>query len=102
MKKFDGNIVVFDLRETYHELCEYSFKIVLNPKLFKNCHDVDVKILDANNDLMEVDVRRWGRKVNCTFVLNETIPDGVCVVRLRAAADSGKNVVEKFSFWVIK
>ena len=102
MKKFDGNIVVFDLLDTYHELKEHCFKIVLSPKIFKNSHDVMVEMLDANNEPLELDVRRWGRKINCTFDLTKSVPDGVCVIKMKASTGSGKKITETFHCWVIK
>lgn len=102
MKKSDSNILVRDLLDTYHELGECSFKIILNPKLFKNAHDIKVEMTDAENNKMPVEIRYWGRKINCTFHLTTSTPNGVNVTNISAVTDKGKTVKKKLHYWVIK
>jgi hypothetical protein len=101
-KKFEGNLVVFDLRETYHEFGEYSFKIVLNPEMFRDSHDSVVSMVDASGRQMDFETKRWGRKINCSFVIDESVADGVSAVYLDLVNNKGEIVKEFLSYWVIK
>lgn len=101
-RRFDGNVLLVNLRETYHEKGDYSFKIVLNPKLFKHGHEARVWAFNPNNEDFKLNIERWGRKINCGFTIDDSIPNGVCVVKLKIFTDKGKEVEETFSFWVIK
>lgn len=101
-RRFDGNILLVDLRETYHEIGNFSFKIVLNPKLFKNSHDSEVYAFDPENRDFNLNIEKWGRKINCSFTIDDSTPNGVCVIKLKLIKDGGEEVEETFSFWVIK
>lgn len=102
MKKFEGNLVVFDLKETYHELGQYTFKVVLNPSLFKDSHQSSVVMYDGSGKDMNFSLSKWGRKINCTFTLDNSVADGVCAVYLTLVNDKGETVPEFLSFWCIK
>lgn len=89
---------VYSLRETYPEFGEYTFKIVLNPKFYKNGHDVSVTLLDSDRKPMKFDVKTWGRKLNVTFTIDPNVADGVSTVRIL----TGNQEVGRLGFWVIK
>lgn len=97
MRRFDGNIVVIDLLGTYHEPGSYSFKVVLNPKRFNNGQDVVILMYDPECRTMPIDVKRWGRKLICSFVIDENVPNGVCVINIRS-----ESMDENLHCWVIK
>ncbi len=90
-------VVFVGLHETYHQKGEYSFKIVFSQDKFHNCHDVSVEFIDPSGSAMSVDVKRWGRKMVCSFCIDDRVPDGVVAVRLTIGT---KKVTR--SFWVIK
>ena len=94
--------VVYNLREIYHEMGEYELKIVLDPKLFKNSHMSEIVMLDPDGKSMRYEVKKWGRKMNCVFHIDENVPDGVCTVCLTLKSEEGKMFTQRFSFWAIK
>lgn len=94
--------VAYNLRETYHELGEYEFKVVLHPKVFKNSHNSELSIVDSDGKPMKFTVKKWGRKINCTFLVDEAVADGVSVARLMMKDEKGETHQGRLSFWVIK
>jgi len=102
MQKFDGNFVILDMEETYSELGEHSFKIILNPKIFKNSHDIDIKMFDPDSNPMIVDTRKWGRKVQFNFNIDKNVSNGVCIVRLHLMTDKKQELIETLHYWIIK
>ena len=75
---------VYGLAQTYPELGEYSFKVVLNPRLYKSGQDFDVCIVDSDRKPVKFELKRWGRKLNVTFVIDEALA-GEAVSRLHDA-----------------
>lgn len=94
--------VVYGIRETYHELGKYEFKIVLSPKYFKNGHTSEILFVDSDGKPMKSSVENWGRKINCSFVIDNTVSDGVSVVKIDLKDGKGKSITGRLSFWVIK
>lgn len=97
-KKF----VVFNLREIYHLRGDYSFKIVLDPRHFKNAHNTKISCRDSDGKEMKFTFEPWGRKVNCKFRVDDSVSDGVSVVDMVLSDDSGKSHKDRLTFWVIK
>ena len=91
--------VVYGLLDTYHSLGEYKFKIVLNPKHFKNSHDLDVQMNDSDGETLKFKMERWGRKMNVSFTLDDDVSDGITVIML---LDKTGNVISRLSAWIIK
>lgn len=102
MAKSKSTFVVYNLRETYHELGKYDFKIVLNPKFFKNGHPAEVQFFDSDRNKMKFKCEKWGRKINCSFVIDSTVADGVSFANLVLIDDEGTKHNERITFWVIK
>lgn len=94
--------VVYNLKETYHELGQYEFKVVLDPRHFKNGHLSEVLLIDSDGRPMKYDVEKWGRKINCSFSLDKTVADGVSTVKMVLRDDEGHEMAARTSFWVIK
>lgn len=94
--------VLYNLRETYHELGEYEFKVVLDPRSFKNGHLSEVTCVDSDGKPMRFEVQKWGRKINCKFVVDRTVSDGVSIVKMILRDDEGHEHSGRTSFWVIK
>lgn len=99
MRKFSGNISVVNMRDTYHELGRHEFKIVLNPKKFKNYEGVTVKIIDSDGKNIPNEIKFWGVKINCVIDLDDNVADGVATVYLEA---KDQKIHEMLTFWVIK
>lgn len=102
MQKFDGNFVILDMEETYCELGEHNFKIVLNPKVFKDSHDVAIEMFDPDSNPMKVNVRKWGRKMQFNFLIDEKVSNGVCIVKLNMVTDKNQELKETLHYWIIK
>lgn len=94
--------VAYNLRETYHELGEYEFKVVLHPRVFKNSHESSLSLVDSDGKPMSFVIKKWGRKINCSFTVDENVADGVSVARLEMRDERGEIHQGRFSFWVIK
>lgn len=94
--------IVYNLRETYHEYGVYDVKIVLDPKYFKNAQMSDVKFTDSDGNEMKFTVEKWGRKINCKFIIDRNVSDGVSVIDMKLVDENGKIVTGRSTFWVIK
>lgn len=97
-KKF----VLYNLRETYHELGSYEFKIVLDARFFKNGHLSELSCVDSDGKPMKFNVQKWGRKINCSFIVDNSVADGVSVVKMILKDDDGHEHSDRLSFWIIK
>lgn len=102
MASVQKKFVIFNLRETYHELGKFDFKIVLDPRFFKNGHLSDVTLVDSDGKKIDCDVEKWGRKINCVFSVTDQVPDGVTTVNMILRDDGGKELTTRTQFWVIK
>ena len=89
---------VYSMRETYHELGEYQFKVVLNSRFYRTGHDFSVEMFDSSNQRMNFKYEIWGRKLNITFVIDKNVSDGVAYVNVM----KGNNKIARLSTWVIK
>jgi hypothetical protein len=101
MAKTVDKFVVYNLRETYHELGEYEFKVVLNPRYFKNSHLSELVVFDSDRRVIQQEVNKWGRKMNCKFRIDKDVSDGVAVVELILKTERD-SIPARLSFWVIK
>jgi len=89
---------VYGLDETYPELGDFSFKIVLSPRTCKSGQDFDVKLIDSDQRPIRFQLNKWGRKLNVTFTIDTSVSDGVSTaVLLRNGQEVGR-----LSWWVIK
>lgn len=94
--------VVYNLRETYHEVGDFEFKIVLNPKNFKSSHLSDVSMFNPDGKEMKATIKKWGRKIMCSFTIDQTVPDGVAVVKMNLKDEKDQSFPGRLTFWVIK
>jgi hypothetical protein len=102
MRKSPAKFLVYNLRETYHEPGRFEFKIVLNGRFFRNSHLSEVEIVDSDGKPMRHEVSKWGRKINCVFVIDDRVSDGVAHARLTLVPERGEKIKERVSWWVIK
>lgn len=96
-----GPFVIYNIRETYHELGRYEFKLVLDPACFRDSHFCSVSAVDPDGKPFPMDVKHWGRKMNCSFELTESVPDGVVVANFDLRNASG-SFPARLTFWVVK
>ena len=102
MKKLRNQITILDFKRTYHEKGACDFRIVLNKEYFNNGHDISVDMIDPEGQHVAVDVKCWGRKINCSFTIDDDMPDGVCVLNIDLHNKKGKIMRETLHCWVIK
>jgi hypothetical protein len=97
------SVVVLGLDETYPELGEYEFKVALDPDRFQNSHHCDVHMIDSDGNPIKCVVRRWGRKMNCTFTIDPNVADGVSTILVSLKEDELASVITvRYSCWIIK
>lgn len=96
------NYVVYGLRETYHELGQYEFKVVLSPKKFRNSHASDLILFGSDGKPMQFELHKWGRKMNCKFTIDQNVADGISVAKLSLLDASGNSLSTNVTWWVIK
>lgn len=89
---------VYNLEETYPELGEYSFKIVLNPRYYKSGHGFRATVVDSDQKPMDGSFEIWGRKLNLKFNITPNTADGVAQVNVYKET----NLMCQLQFWVIK
>jgi len=89
---------VYNLLETYHELGQYQFKVVLNPRYYKTGHDFKVEMFDSSNKPMNFKFEIWGRKINVDFVIDDNVSDGVAYANVM----KNDNQIARLTWWVIK
>ena len=89
---------VYNMRETYHELGQYEFKVVLSPRFYKTGHDFKVEMFDSSRRPMNYKMEVWGRKLNVTFDIDHNVSDGVAFVNVY----KGTNQLARLTCWIIK
>lgn len=89
---------VYNLLETYHELGEYQFKIVLNPRFYKTGHEFKVELFDSSRKPMKGSFEIWGRKINVKFVIDPDVSDGIAFADIIV----GNNQLGRVNWWIVK
>lgn len=102
MQKQPDKLAVYSLREIYHQLGEYEFKIVLNSRFFKSGHGSVVRMFDSDGKEMPIEQSTWGKKINVQFKIDEGVPDGVARIKLHLVPDKGPSFEKHLSYWTIK
>lgn len=97
-----ADFLVYGKRETYHELGSFELKVVLDPKRFKDARGSELSFLDSDRKPIRSEVKMWGRKLNCRFVLDESVADGVAIVNMVLRDGLGSFSSGSFTFWVVK
>jgi hypothetical protein len=89
---------IYGLDETYPELGDYGFKVVLNPRYFKSGHGMAVEMVDSDGKPMPHQFEVWGRKINVKFSITPNVSDGVSTARIVREGQ----VLGRATLWVIK
>lgn len=101
MKKSQEDIIVIDFEGSYCQKGEHCFKLVLNKKVFKDSQCVDIDLISPENDRLEIDVKKWGRKINCCFTIEDEWTDGVYLVKISYEKDNEKK--QKYlECWIVR
>lgn len=94
-------LVPVSLREAYVEKGEYAAKIMIDPDLSPEIDVVEVGIWNADGSPLQYSYRRWGTKLNLSFVIDEKTPDGVVTIDVHMTG-RGHKINRRFCFWVVK
>ena len=94
--------VVHNLRETYHELGQFEFKVIVNPRIAKTAQALDISVCDSDGRPIAFEARRWGTKLRCKITIDETVSDGVAQAIVSIKRENGSVTREMFQFWVVK
>lgn len=101
MRKDAPAYIAYNVRETYHELGTFEFKLVFDTTA-ADPSTTDLSILDSDGKPVPFRSRRWGKKLNCSFDITDEVADGVAVVNLSFTTVRGEQRRERLTFWVIK
>lgn len=93
-----ARFAVYGLDETYPELGTFSFKVVISPRSYKSGREFDVLMVDSDRKPMKFEMKRWGRKLNVSFTVDQDVSDGVSTVSI---LQDGQEI-GRLSLWVIK
>jgi hypothetical protein len=89
---------VYNLHETYPELGQFFFKVVLSPRYYRDGHEISVSMIDSDRKPMNFEAKTWGRKINVHFDITPNVADGVATATLMR----GSTQLGRLTFWVIK
>lgn len=95
------SIVPVDLKDIYSDKGVYSVKFLVDSSISQGLTSCDVTMFDCDGQLIKSEFRRWGTKVNVSFVVDSSVPDGAAIIELLMSGSSG-TVNERFRAWVIK
>lgn len=91
-----------NLREVYAETGAMAAKFIIDPARSPEIDSVDVRMTNADGRPMRFEFKRWGTKLNVSFHIDETTPDGVSIVDVVMRGRGIDEIRERFDFWVVK
>lgn len=97
----DKVYVTYGLQDTYCDVGEYKFKVVLNPFFFKNAHECDAKIVGPSGKDIKYTFERWGRKMNFCFEIDNNVSEGLANIELNMRTKKGQEIKENLKFWIV-
>ncbi|HEU5118690.1 MAG TPA: hypothetical protein VFT74_19000 [Isosphaeraceae bacterium] len=96
-----GVLSPVNLREVYQLPGEFTVKMMIDPALSQVIEGVEVDVRNSDGRKMQHSAKRWGTKLNVTFVIDDSTPDGVSVIDVTMRR-RGQLSRERFGFWVVK
>jgi hypothetical protein len=94
-----NDVVVDGLPEVHLGTDPLCFKLIFDSAKHKNCHDIDVHVVDGLGSHYKVDISRWGTKMRVSMVLDPSkMPEGI----YRVMVSLGKTVFEACRFWFVR
>lgn len=70
-------LIVTELPEIVLGQGEHTFRVIFSPKKHKNCHDLEVKVLNPGSSLVPTRVERWGTKMKVFMTFPVDALEGV-------------------------
>lgn len=94
-------LIPVSLREAYVEPGEYEAKIMIDPEVSPEISEVEVGMWNSDGSPIKHTYKRWGTKLNLSFVIDSDTPDGVVTIDVRLSGKSHK-LNKRFCFWHVK
>lgn len=92
----------YDLKKIYHELGEFTFKLILDPDKFSISKILYASCRDSAGNEIDLDFKKWGRKVLCRFKIDENTPDGLMFFDIILEDKNKEEEKKQINWWVIK
>lgn len=86
--------------EVYTDTGEHSIKFIIGKS--EKIEVVDVRMTNADGLPIKFSFKRWGTKLNVTFNIDDSIPDGVLVIDVIMRNCGLDEIRERFCCWVVK
>ncbi len=91
-----------NLKETYAYLGKQDVKFIIDPSRSPDIDSVSVRMTNSDGQPMPFSFRRWGTKLNLSFEIDQSTPDGVSIIDVTMSGRSMGEIRERFDLWVIK
>lgn len=91
-----------NLQEVYAYPGEQAAKFIIDPSESSRIERVDVRMTNSDGKPMAFSFKRWGTKVNLSFMIDETTPDGVSIIDITLSGKSIGEIRERFDCWIVK
>lgn len=92
------DIVVDNLPDIHLGFDKLEVKLLFDPKKFKNCHNIDVRLVDSIGYLVPIEVYRWGTKMRVTASFSSRIAEG----KITVVAEDDASCIEVVKFWFVR
>ena len=97
-----GIVSPSNLREVYAYPGEQAAKFMIDPSESPGIDQVEMRMTNSDGLPMDFSFKRWGTKLNLSFLIDERTPDGVAIVDVTLRGRSIGEVRERFDCWIIK
>ena len=101
-RAYRGLVSPVNLQEVYAQLGEQSTKFIIDPARSSEVEALDVRMTNSDGLPMRFSYKRWGTKLNLSFHIDESTPDGVSIIDVIMRGRSMGEVRERFDLWIIK
>lgn len=96
------SFVVTHLRDIYHELGEFEFKVAFDTEKFGQESKPTIQTIDSSGKPMKSYAKIWGSKLKCYFVIDSSVSDGIAFSKFSLMSKSGEVFEKTVTFWVVK
>ena len=96
------SFILQGLKTAYLELGSHAFKIILDSKKYSSSHDCEIEMIDSKGRRIKCEANKWGRKINCEFDIDESVSDGVSMLKLLLVDDENKKISKSYHVWIVK
>lgn len=101
MRPARRDIVAVNLADVYASQGTHDAKLMIDPRVSQEIESVDVTVRNSDGTPLEYTYKRWGTKLNISFVIDERTPDGVATIQV-SLKGRRREGTERFCFWIVK